>query len=141
MRLSGIFLHRVNCFGAWHKGIIPRIQNLLYVTHHMQEIAKQAAVDKQKERRPKALPGWEKPQPVSSGASKAAKGKPRLPAELVAEVAAQMAGSMGSLNALVWQLEGIREVIQVRASTLDGWSLHGPCLKIKLIYSDMCALS
>ena len=81
-----------------------------------QEIAKQVAEQKKQERRPKALPGWEKPEaaPKASASTAGSKGSVRrLPAELVAEVAAQMSGSMGSLNSLVWQLEGIREVIQV----------------------------
>ena len=82
-----------------------------------QEIAKQVAEQKKQERRPKALPGWEKPEAAPKASASAAGGKGasvrRLPAELVAEVAAQMSGSMGSLNSLVWQLEGIREVIQV----------------------------
>jgi len=84
-----------------------------------QEMAKAASLERDLERRPKALPGWEKPTPAASGGASGGGRKnapPRLPAELVTEVASQMAGSMGSLNALVWQLEGVREIVQVRGS-------------------------
>ncbi|KAG1677476.1 hypothetical protein FOA52_001932 [Chlamydomonas sp. UWO 241] len=84
-----------------------------------QEMGKRAAAAaaeaEQKQRKPRALPGWEAAAAataVKSSSSASAK----LPPDLVSEVAMQLSGSLGSLNATVWALEGAREVLQVAAS-------------------------
>eukprot|EP00955_Chlamydomonas_euryale_P085423 364100-Chlamydomonas_euryale.AAC.1 len=74
-------------------------------------MAKMAAKQEEKRRRPKALPGWEPPT-----SSKSASAEKELPPDLVAEIALQLSSSLASLNATVWTLEGVREVAQVTAS-------------------------